>query len=83
MRADAIALDQKQRDLIDRLMRSGRFSSASDIVSRGLELLDEREADASRFLADIEAEVAKGLSSGPVGPMETAEQLLVDFRRRS
>ena len=81
MRAERISLDEKQSELIDRLMRSGRFSSPSDILARGLELLDEREESARRFLADIETEIVAGLASGPATEMETAEELLAAFRR--
>jgi antitoxin ParD1/3/4 len=81
-RHSPISLDAKQQDLIDRLVRSGRYGGANDVVATGLRLVAEREAQAAIFIDDLEAEIAAGLASGDALPMEDADQLLADFRRR-
>jgi antitoxin ParD1/3/4 len=78
----AISLDKQQQELIDRLVRSGRYGGANDVVATGLRLLEEREAQAATLVAEVEAEIATGLASGAAAPMEAADALLADFRRR-
>ncbi|MGK6316821.1 type II toxin-antitoxin system ParD family antitoxin [Neorhizobium sp. DT-125] len=80
--AHTVSLTKEQQDLVDRLVRSGRFEGANDVVASGLRLLEEREREASRFIAGLEAEIEKGLRSGDAVPMEPAGELLAAFRRR-
>lgn len=82
MQPARISLEDKHSELIGRLVRSGRFRSASDVVARSLELLEEREAQAHLFLADPERQAEQGLASGPATPMETAGELVLAFRRQ-
>lgn len=77
----AISLDEKQQELVDRLVQSGRYDGASDVVAMGLKLVEERERNAAAFTADLEAEVEIGLSSGAAEPMESASDLIAEFRR--
>ncbi|WP_313195034.1 type II toxin-antitoxin system ParD family antitoxin [Shinella zoogloeoides] len=78
----AVSLTKEQQALVDRLVRSGRFDGTNDVVSTGLRLLEEREREAARFLADIEDAIESGLASGDAVEMETAESLVATFRRR-
>lgn len=82
MQPARISLEDKHSALIERLVRSGRFQSPSDVVARSLELLEEREAQADLFIADLERQVEQGLASGPAAPMETANELVSLFRRQ-
>lgn len=77
----AVSLNKKQQELIDRLVLTGRYGGANEIVAAGLRLVEEREAQAAKFLTDLEAEIDIGLTSGDAMPMETAEELVADFRR--
>lgn len=77
----AVSLNKKQQELIDRLVPTGRYGGANEIVAAGLRLIEEREAQASGFLNDLEAEIETGLASGDAVPMETAADLIADFRR--
>jgi antitoxin ParD1/3/4 len=76
-----ISLDQKQQDLINRLVRSGRYDGAYDVVAAGLRLVEEHEAQSAAFIGNLEAEIEAGLASGDALPMETADRLLAEFRR--
>ena len=77
----ALSLTTTQQERIDRLVRSGHYDGANDVVEQGLRLLEERERQASDFIAGIEDEIEKGLTSGDPTPMETVEELLISFRR--
>lgn len=79
--AAAVSLTPEQQDLVERLVQSGRFDGANEVVATGLRLLEEREKEASNFIAGLETEIDKGLSSGEAAPMESAQELLATFRR--
>ncbi|WP_245407944.1 type II toxin-antitoxin system ParD family antitoxin [Rhizobium sp. TH135] len=82
MKHDRIMLDDKQAALVERLVESGRFSSTTDVIGYSLDLLEQREAEAARFLTDLEREAALGLESGPPVMMESADELVSAFRKR-
>lgn len=82
MKHDRISLDDRQAALVERLVQSGRFTSTTDVIGYSLELLEQREAEAARFLSDLEHEAARGLESGPSVAMESAEDLISAFRNR-
>ena len=77
-----VSLSKEQQALIDRLVRTGRFDGANDVVSSGLRLLEEREREAAAFVSGLEEEIEKGVSSGDPAEMEMAETLMAAFRRR-
>jgi antitoxin ParD1/3/4 len=76
----SVSLTPQQLELVERLVRSGRFDGATDVVSTGLQLLEERERSASDFIGRIERAIEKGLASGEAAPMEPAQDLLARFR---
>lgn len=78
----AISLTREQQTLVDRLVRTGRFDGANDVVSTGLRLLEEREHETARFVAELEGEIERGLASGDATEMESAEALGAAFRHR-
>jgi antitoxin ParD1/3/4 len=78
--ASKLSLTPQQQDLIDRLVSTGRFDGANDVVSAGLRLVEEREKLAADFIAGLEADIDKGLASGASAPMESAAELLASFR---
>lgn len=64
----SLALDDQSADLIDRLMATGHYHSAGDVVRAGLRLLEEHEA---KVTALQEALIA-GEESGPPVPFDNA-----------
>jgi antitoxin ParD1/3/4 len=50
---------------IERLIASGRYSTASEIIRDGLRMIEEREQDREAKLEWLRAEIQKGLDSGP------------------
>ncbi|HEX8655410.1 MAG TPA: type II toxin-antitoxin system ParD family antitoxin [Allosphingosinicella sp.] len=53
-------------------LRSGRFSSASEVVREGLRLFEEREAEREARLEALRREIAVGIESGDAIPADEA-----------
>lgn len=53
-------------DLIDNLVESGRYATASDVMREGLRLVEEREERRKAKLEALRAEIQKGFDSGPM-----------------
>ncbi|MDX3930138.1 MAG: type II toxin-antitoxin system ParD family antitoxin [Shinella sp.] len=79
----AVSLTVQQQELIERLVRSGRFDGVNDVVSTGLRLLEEREKQAANFIWGLEREIEKGINSGAAVPMESSDELRTMFRWKS
>ena len=50
---------------IERLIASGRYSTASEIIRDGLRLIEEHEQNREAKLEWLRTEIQKGLDSGP------------------
>jgi antitoxin ParD1/3/4 len=70
---------------IERLIASGRYSTASEIIRDGLRIIEEREQRREAKLEWLRAEIQKGLDSGPAlefDPKTLAEEVKARGRRR-
>ena len=64
-----VSLTPELEQLVAELVESGRYRSASDVVSEGLRLLAVRdEADRAK-LGVLRRLIQEGLDSGPAGPL--------------
>ena len=72
----SVSLGDHFAEFIDEQVARGRFSSASDVVRAGLQLLEEREA---RLLA-LQAALVEGERSGEAEPFDF-DGFLEDKRR--
>lgn len=59
-------------------LKSGRYTSASEVIRDGLRVLEEREKFRAMQLEALRAEIQKGIDSGPGIP---AEQVFADVRQ--
>jgi antitoxin ParD1/3/4 len=69
--------------LIETLVESGRYATASEVIREGLRLVEEREERRKAKLEALRAEIQKGLDSGPaeeVGDM--FERIKAQGRKR-
>jgi antitoxin ParD1/3/4 len=70
---------------VERLIASGRYSTASEIIRDGLRLIEEREQSREAKLEWLRAAIQEGLDSGPgreVDPKTLAEEVKARGRRR-
>jgi len=61
--------------LIQRLLKGGRYSTASEVIRDGLRLVEERETLRQAKLEALRAEIRKGLDSGPSRASDIAETI--------
>ena len=71
-----VSLTSSLETLVKRLVKSGRYSSASEVVRDGLRLIEEREQLRQLKLDELRRLIRKGRDSGPGIPWD-----LEDFRR--
>ena len=70
---------------IQKLIESGRYSTASEVIRDGLRMIEEREQDREAKLEWLRVEIQKGLDSGPgreFEPKALAEEVKLRGRRR-
>ena len=63
--ASSYSIGKHFEGLIERLIESGRYSTASEIMREGLRLVEEREERRKAKLEALRAEIQKGIDSGP------------------
>jgi antitoxin ParD1/3/4 len=59
-RALNVSLGDRWEEFVDRIVKTGRYSSASEVVREGLRLVEEREAKLAALRATLDASVAAG-----------------------
>ena len=64
-----ISLSEEQRQFVRELVDSGRYKSEADVIEQSIRLLQEYESR----LAELRAEVQKGIDSGEPTPLDMSE----------
>ena len=67
-----VSIGERWEGFVDRIVRSGRYGSASEVVREGLRLVEEREAKLQALRATLAASIAAG---GEVGDAELDQAL--------
>lgn len=67
MPTETVQLAEHHAELIRSYVENGRFSSVSEAVSAGLQLLEQRESEDREKLECLRAEVQKGLDDLEAG----------------
>ena len=78
-----VVLTADQQEVVKRLVGSGAYRGTGEVISAGLDLLEDHERQSTNFIDLLEKEVLRGIESGPAVPMESAEELLKMFRRQA
>ncbi len=65
-----VSLTSSLETLVKRLVKSGRYSSASEVVRDGLRLIEEREQLRQLKLDEMRRLIRKGRYSGPGIPWD-------------
>jgi antitoxin ParD1/3/4 len=55
-----VSIGERWEGFVDRMVKSGRYSSASEVVREGLRLVEEREAKLAALREKIDASIAAG-----------------------
>ena len=71
--ATSYTIGKHFEDMIEDLLASGRYSTASEIMREGLRLVEEREQRRKVKLEALRAEIQKGLDSGPMEEVDISE----------
>ena len=78
-----IAISEQNRERIRRKVESGACSSANEVLANALTLLDERDDDLERELADMREKVRTGLDESRAGLAVSASEVFDELRRRN
>lgn len=81
--ATSYSIGKHFEDMIDGLIKDGRYATASEIIRDGLRLVEEREERRKVKLEALREEIQKGFDSGPaedVGDM--FERIKAEGRKR-
>jgi antitoxin ParD1/3/4 len=63
--ASSYSIGKHFEQVIESLIESGRYSTASEVIRAGLRLVEEREENRKAKLEALRAEIQKGFDSGP------------------
>lgn len=75
-----VVLTQHQHDLVESLVRSGRYQNASEVLREGLRLVERQESQEETKLAALRAAAEKGWSDLRAGDYDDIEdEELEDF----
>jgi antitoxin ParD1/3/4 len=55
-----VSLGERWENFVETILKSGRYSSASEVVREGLRLVEEREAKLQALRETIHASIAQG-----------------------
>ena len=67
--------------LLKRLVESGRYASASEVLRDGMRLLEEKEQLREIKLRDIQTLIQEGIDSGDAGALDM-EDIIAEAKRR-
>jgi antitoxin ParD1/3/4 len=81
--ATSYSIGKHFEELIEGLLESGRYSTASEVMREGLRLVEEREERRKAKLEALRAEIQKGLDSGPAEEIgDMFERIKAQGRKR-
>ncbi len=78
-----VSLTQELESLVHEKVRSGLYTSASEVVREALRLLNDRDKIQQQRLAELKREVAVGLEELRQGKSVPSEQVFEELRGRS
>jgi antitoxin ParD1/3/4 len=71
--ATSYSIGKHFEEMIEGLLDSGRYSTASEVMREGLRLVEEREERRKVKLEALRAEIQKGFDSGPAEEVDLSE----------
>jgi antitoxin ParD1/3/4 len=55
-----ISIDKRSQELVDKILRSGRYATASEVIREGLRLLEERDRKLQALRETLDNSIAQG-----------------------
>ena len=81
--ATSYSIGKHFEELIDDLVESGRYATASEVMREGLRLVEEREQRRLAKLEALRAEIQRGFDSGPMEEVgDMFERIKSEGRKR-
>ena len=74
-----VSIGERWEEFVERIVKAGRYGSASEVVREGLRLVEEREAKLQALRDTLNASIARGGSHTP----EEVEAMLDDLAAKS
>jgi antitoxin ParD1/3/4 len=74
----SVDLGNKLEAFVQRLVKSGRYNSKSEVLREGIRLVQERETR----LTALQASLARGLADAAGGRVTPAEQVFAELRSK-
>ncbi len=74
-----VSLTPELEALIKQKVASGRYSTASEVVRDALRLLELRDKTNAEKLAELKAEIQKGIDSADAGRTVSAEEAFAEL----
>lgn len=78
-----VSLTAHWRRFVQQRIKSGRYSSVSEVVRDGLRLIEERERDRDAELAGIKQAIELGWQQSQRGEMVSGPEVFDEIRRLS
>jgi antitoxin ParD1/3/4 len=73
--ATSYSIGKHFEGLIESLIESGRYSTASEVMRDGLRMIEEREQRREAKLAALRTEIQKGIDSGPAEEVDIDDMI--------
>ena len=77
-----VSLSAQQRRLVDGVVSSGEYVSASEVVRESLRVWETQRSERSRAVAWLQKELQAGIDAAARGDVSDAEVVFDDLRRK-
>lgn len=77
-----VSLTRELEEIVDQKVKSGLYSSASEVVREGLRLLQQRDEMRDAKLNALRAEIQKGIDDLEAGRIYDGPSTMAEFREK-
>ena len=78
-----ISLTEELEEFVRRKVESGRYSSATEVISAGFQLLEREDESRDARLAAIRARVEEGIAQAEQGELGDGEEAVARVKKRA